>query len=92
MFFWFAMRLLGNRQGRYNFSGKYRKFNGYSASGLPQKTAIYDDYISKFGVPSPGQKVSFEFYLVNETTGQVSPRVTTTVISLSSFFIIDVLC
>lgn len=70
----------GFSAGRYNFSGKYRKFNAYSASGLPQNTAIYDDYISKFGTPSVGQKVSFEFYLVNQLTGQVSPRVTTTVL------------
>lgn len=70
----------GQSAGRYNFSGKYRKFNGYAVAGLPQNTAIYDDYISKFGAPSPGQKVSFEFYLVNAVTGQVSPRVTTTVL------------
>ena len=70
----------GASAGRYNFSGKYRKFNAYSAAGLPQNTAIYDDYVSKFGAPSEGQKVSFEFYLVNGITGQVSPRVTTTVL------------
>ena len=70
----------GQSAGRYNFSGKYRKFNGYALAGLPQNTAIYDDYVSKFGVPSAGQKVSFEFYLVNPNTGQVSPRVTTTVL------------
>lgn len=70
----------GQSAGRYNFSGKYRKFNAYSAEALPQNTAIYDDYVSKFGVPSAGQKVSFEFYLVNQTTGQVSPRVTATVL------------
>ena len=70
----------GLSAGRYNFSGKYRKFNGYAAAGLPQNTVIYDDYVSKFGVPSEGQKVSFEFYLVNVTTGQVSPRVTATVL------------
>lgn len=70
----------GQSAGRYNFSGKYRKFNGYTLAGLPQDTAIYDDYVSKFGVPSPGQKVSFEFYLVNANTGQVSPRVTSTVL------------
>ena len=70
----------GQSAGRYNFSGKYRKFNAYSADGLPQNTAIYDDYVSKFGVPSAGQKVSFEFYLVNQTTGQVSPRVTATIL------------
>lgn len=70
----------GQSAGRYNFSGKYRKFNGYTLAGLPQDTAIYDDYVSKFGVPSPGQKVSFEFYLVNANTGQVSPRVTNTVL------------
>lgn len=70
----------GQSAGRYNFSGKYRKFNGYALAGLPQNTAIYDDYVSKFGVPSARQKVSFEFYLVNPDTGQVSPRVTTTVL------------
>lgn len=70
----------GQSAGRYNFSGKYRKFNAYALAGLPQNTAIYDDYVSKFGVPSAGQKVSFEFYLVNEITGQVSPRVTATVL------------
>ena len=70
----------GQSSGRYNFSGKYRKFNAYSAAGLPQNTKIYDDYVSKFGVPSAGQKVSFEFYLVNPDTGQVSPRVTATVL------------
>lgn len=70
----------GQSAGRYNFSGKYRKFNGYALGGLPQNTAVYDDYVSKFGVPSVGQKVSFEFYLVNAVTGQVSPRVTTTVL------------
>ena len=70
----------GQSAGRYNFSGKYRKFNGYSLEGLPQKTAIYDDYVAKFGVPSAGQKVSFEFYLVHTFTGQVSPRVTSTVL------------
>lgn len=70
----------GQSAGRYNFSGKYRKFNGYTLAGLPQDTAIYDDYVSKFGVPSLGQKVSFEFYLVNANTGQVSPRVTNTVL------------
>lgn len=70
----------GQSAGRYNFSGKYRKFNGYTLAGLPKDTAIYDDYVSKFGVPSPGQKVSFEFYLVNANTGQVSPRVTNTVL------------
>ena len=70
----------GQSAGRYNFSGKYRKFNAYSSEALPLNTAIYDDYVSKFGVPSAGQKVSFEFYLVNDTTGQVSPRVTTTVL------------
>ena len=69
----------GQSAGRYNFSGKYRKFNSYSLAGLPQDTAVYDDYISKFGAPSAGQKVSFEFYLVNPHTGQVSPRVTNTV-------------
>lgn len=70
----------GQSAGRYNFSGKYRKFNAYSSAGLPQNSVVFDDYISKFGVPSAGQKVSFEFYLVNELTGQVSPRVTTTVL------------
>ena len=70
----------GQSAGRYNFSGKYRKFNAYTLAGLPQGTAVYDDYVSKFGVPSAGQKVSFEFYLVNPHTGQVSPRVTTTVL------------
>ena len=70
----------GQSAGRYNFSGKYRKFDGYALTGLPQNTAIYDAYVSKFGVPSAGQKVSFEFYLVNQTTGQVSPRVTATVL------------
>lgn len=70
----------GQSAGRYNFSGKYRKFNGYALGGLPQNTAVYDDYVSKFGVPSAGQKVSFEFYLVNAVTGQVSPRVTATVL------------
>ena len=69
----------GQSAGRYNFSGKYRKFNSYSLAGLPQDTAVYNDYILKFGAPSAGQKVSFEFYLVNPHTGQVSPRVTTTV-------------
>lgn len=70
----------GQSAGRYNFSGKYRKFNGYALAGLPQDTVVYDDYVSKFGVPSPGQKVSFEFYLVHAVTGQVSPRVTNTVL------------
>ena len=70
----------GQSAGRYNFSGKYRKFDSYALSGLPQNTAIYDAYVSKFGVPSAGQKVSFEFYLVNQLTGQVSPRVTATVL------------
>ena len=70
----------GQSAGRYNFSGKYRKFNAYTAEALPQNSLIYDDYISKFGTPSAGQKVSFEFYLVNAVTGQVSPRVTTTVL------------
>ena len=70
----------GQSAGRYNFSGKYRKFNGYALAGLPMNTLVYDNYVSKFGVPSAGQKVSFEFYLVNSTTGQVSPRVTTTVL------------
>lgn len=70
----------GSSAGRFNFSGKYRKFNAYSAAGLPQNTLIYDDYVKKFGEPSEGQKVSFEFYLVNGETGQVSPRVTTTVL------------
>ena len=70
----------GQSAGRYNFSGKYRKFAGYALAGLPQKTLIFGDYVAKFGVPSAGQKVSFEFYLVNVSTGQVSPRVTTTVL------------
>ena len=70
----------GQSAGRYNFSGKYRKFSGFSLAGLPNNTAIYDFYVSKFGVPSAGQKVSFEFYLVNQKTGQVSPRVTATVL------------
>lgn len=70
----------GQSAGRYNFSGKYRKFAGFSLAGTPTNTAVYDLYVSKFGVPSAGQKVSFEFYLVNEITGQVSPRVTTTVL------------
>ena len=70
----------GQSAGRYNFSGKYRKFNAYAVEGLPQNTALYNDYVSKFGAPSEGQKVSFEFYLVNISTGQVSPRVTTTVL------------
>ena len=70
----------GQSAGRYNFSGKYRKFVGLSLAGTPNNSAIYDLYVSKFGVPSVGQKVSFEFYLVNGVTGQVSPRVTTTVL------------
>ena len=70
----------GQSAGRYNFSGKYRKFDGYALSGLPSNTDIFDSYVSKFGLPSAGQKVSFEFYLVNALTGQVSPRVTTTVL------------
>ena len=70
----------GQSAGRYNFSGKYRKFSGFSLSGTPANTAVYDMYVSKFGVPSAGQKVSFEFYLVNQLTGQVSPRVTATVL------------
>lgn len=70
----------GQSAGRYNFSGKYRKFDYYVLAGLPLNTLVYDSYVSKFGVPSAGQKVSFEFYLVNEITGQVSPRVTTTVL------------
>ena len=70
----------GQSAGRYNFSGKYRKFDGFALAGTPSNTALYDAYISKFGVPSEGQKVSFEFYLVNGVTGQVSPRVTSTVL------------
>lgn len=70
----------GQSAGRYNFSGKYRKFVGFALAGTPNNTAIYDLYVSKFGVPSAGQKVSFEFYLVNQVTGQVSPRVTSTVL------------
>ena len=70
----------GQSAGRYNFSGKYRKFDGYALAGLPSNTLVYDSYVSKFGVPSAGQKVSFEFYLVNGVTGQVSPRVTATVL------------
>ena len=70
----------GQSAGRYNFSGKYRKFDGYALSGLPTDTLVYDSYVSKFGVPSEGQKVSFEFYLVSGVTGQVSPRVTATVL------------
>jgi hypothetical protein len=70
----------GQSAGRYNFSGKYRKFDGFSLAGLPTNTAVFDSYVSKFGVPSAGQKVSFEFYLVNPDTGQVSPRVTSTVL------------
>ena len=70
----------GLSAGRFNFSGKYRKFNAYAPEGLPINTVIYDDYVSKFGVPSAGQKVCFEFYLVHAVTGQVSPRVTTTVL------------
>ena len=70
----------GQSAGRYNFSGKYRKFIGFSLAGAPNNTALYDFYVLKFGVPSAGQKVSFEFYLVNQTTGQVSPRVTATVL------------
>ena len=70
----------GQSAGRYNFSGKYRKFVGFALAGTPTNTAIYDMYVSKFGVPSAGQKVSFEFYLVNQITGQVSPRVTSTVL------------
>lgn len=70
----------GQSAGRYNFSGKYRKFDGYPLEGLPLNTLAFDSYVSKFGLPSAGQKVSFEFYLVNEITGQVSPRVTATVL------------
>ena len=70
----------GQSAGRYNFSGKYRKFGGFALAGLPSNTALYDSYVSKFGVPSAGQKVSFEFYLANSVTGQVSPRVTATVL------------
>lgn len=70
----------GQSAGRYNFSGKYRKFDGYGLAGLPSNTVMFDSYVSKFGLPSAGQKVSFEFYLVNANTGQVSPRVTTTVL------------
>lgn len=70
----------GQSAGRYNFSGKYRKFDYYALAGLPLNTLVFDSYVSKFGVPSAGQKVSFEFYLVNEITGQVSPRVTATVL------------
>lgn len=70
----------GQSAGRYNFSGKYRKFSSYDLAGLPSNSAVYASYVSKFGVPSAGQKVSFEFYLVNERTGQASPRVTTTVL------------
>ena len=70
----------GQSAGRYNFSGKYRKFDGYALTGLPSNTAVFDSYVSKFGLPSAGQKVSFEFYLVNAVTGQVSPRVTATVL------------
>lgn len=70
----------GQSAGRYNFSGKYRKFDGYALEGLPLNTLVFDSYVSKFGLPSAGQKVSFEFYLVNKITGQVSPRVTTTVL------------
>ena len=70
----------GQSAGRYNFSGKYRKFDGFTLSGLPSNTLIFDSYVSKFGLPSAGQKVSFEFYLVSAITGQVSPRVTATVL------------
>ena len=70
----------GQSAGRYNFSGKYRKFDGFALTGLPSNTLIFDSYVSKFGLPSVGQKVSFEFYLVNAVTGQVSPRVTATVL------------
>ena len=70
----------GQSAGRYNFSGKYRKFSVFSLAGTPANTALFDLYVSKFGVPSAGHKVSFEFYLVNEITGQVSPRVTATVL------------
>ena len=70
----------GLSAGRYNFSGKYRKFDGYALAGTPVNTVVYDAYVAKFGIPSAGQKVSFEFYLIHELTGQVSPRVTTTVL------------
>lgn len=70
----------GQSAGRYNFSGKYRKFDGFALAGLPSNTVTFDSYVSKFGLPSAGQKVSFEFYLVHATTGQVSPRVTATVL------------
>ena len=54
----------GQSAGRYNFSGKYRKFDVYALAGSPLNTLVFDSYVSKFGVPSAGQKVSFEFYLV----------------------------
>ena len=41
----------GQSAGRYNFSGKYRKFDGFALSGLPSNTLIFDSYVSKFGLP-----------------------------------------
>ncbi len=56
--------------GRYNFSGSYRKFTSFLVSSPASSTAIWDAYVSKFGTPVLGQKISVRMKVVSSRTGQ----------------------
>ena len=55
--------------GKYNFSGAYAKIYSYNTGGIGTPAAIYEGYISKYGAPAIGQKVSFRAYIVEIATG-----------------------
>lgn len=58
--------------GRYNFDGSYRII---TTAGVPSDpSAIWANYILKFGAPPAGSKIGFRAYYISEETGQQSPR------------------
>lgn len=59
--------------GRYNFSGKYRKFHQMEYNAAPDPIQIYADYVAKFGAPELGQKISIRAKVITVQSALASP-------------------
>lgn len=59
--------------GRYNFSGKYRKFHQMAHNAAPDPIQIYADYVAKFGAPELGQKISIRAKVITVQSALASP-------------------
>lgn len=60
--------------GVYNFSGKHYVFHTISAESDPIPTEVFASYVSKFGSPELGKKISVQVFFINKSTGQTTQR------------------